>query len=204
MVAWAGNDARLDVFAVSSTNNHVLHSYKEAETDAWTPYADLRGFATAPPTAVAPAPGRLHLFVRGGDGGLWHRSLLEGNSSSSSSSDDDAGWSRWARLGGTTAISGQPAAVSTGPDSLDVFALNADGALLHQTYDEATRSWAAGNFTVLIPSGLVGRPGALAQGADVHVFVYNEDNQILWLTIGPDKKTKSAPAVWADVPYPVA
>ncbi|KAK7978413.1 hypothetical protein PG988_005903 [Apiospora saccharicola] len=165
VVAWAGNDSRLDVFAVSRVNNHLLHTFKEAETDKWTEYEDLKGFVTVPPTVVSREPGRLDVFTRGGDGGLWHLSFRDGN------------WSDWKLLNGTTKIRGQPHA-----------------------------KWFPENdgFTTLIPGGLVGPPNPMVDGDEVQVFAYNSQNQIVWQTIGSDKKAKGDARVWADVPYDVA
>ncbi|KAK7942543.1 uncharacterized protein PG986_011656 [Apiospora aurea] len=159
VVAWAGNDSRLDVFAVSL-----------AETDEWAEYKDLKGFATVPPTAISREPGRLDVFTRGGNGGLWHLSYENGNWS--------AGWNQ---ISGSTRIQGQPEAVSTSAENMDVFALGVSGALLYKTYDGATRKWTPEDgFTTLIPSGLVGHPKSISEGDEVHVFVYNNQNQLLW------------------------
>lgn len=110
-------------------------------------------------------------------------------------------------LSGATKIRGQPHAVSTAPNSLDVFAWGeATGELLYKTYDAVAQKWSPDDkrFTTLIPGGLVGPPNPMADGGDVHVFAYNSQNQIVWQTIGPDKKAKGDVKVLADVPYNVA
>ncbi|KAK8093514.1 carbohydrate-binding protein [Apiospora hydei] len=175
MIAWAGSDSRLDVFAVSRVNNHLMHTFKEAETDKWSEYEDLKGFVTVPPTVVSWAPGRLDVFVRGGDAGLWHLSFGDGK------------WSPWQRISGTTRIQGK-------------------GESLYKTYDGVAQKWLPDDdgFTTLIPGGLVGPPSPMADGSEVQVFAYNSQTQIMWQTIGPDKKAKGDAKAWADVPYNVA
>ncbi|KAK8040031.1 hypothetical protein PG993_008442 [Apiospora rasikravindrae] len=195
VIAWAGNDSRLDVFAVSRVNNHLVHTFKEADADQWTEYEDLKGFVTVPPTVVSRQPGRLDVFVRGGDARLWHLSFGDGK------------WSNWQCISGKTRIQGQPHAISTGPGSIDVFAWGeARGESLYKTYDAVTQKWSPdGNgFTTLIPGGLIGPPKSMVYGNDVEVFAYNIHNQIMWQTIGPDKKAKGDAKAWADVPYNVA
>ncbi|KAK8068886.1 hypothetical protein PG994_005502 [Apiospora phragmitis] len=193
VVAWAGDDSRLDVFAVSLVDNHILHTFKETEMDEWAEYENLKGFATVLPTVVSREPGRLDVFTRGGNGGLWHLSY-----------ENDSWAAGWSQISGTTRIQGQPDAVSTGSDSIDVFALGENGALLYKTYDGVAGKWRPEDgFTTLISSGLVGHPKAIAQVSEVHVFAYNNQNQMLWQTIGTNKSTTGDAIVWAHVPYPV-
>ncbi|KAK8006051.1 hypothetical protein PG991_012348 [Apiospora marii] len=195
VIAPEGNDTRLDVFAVSRQNNHLLHTHFEAETNQWAAYEDLKGFLTVPPTVVSPSPGRFEVFTRGGDGGLWQLTF------------DDGKWSDWHLISGTIRIQGQPHAVASNASSIDVFVWGeARGEMLYKTYDSTTQRWSPDNdgFTTLISSGLVGPPSALVYGSDVHVFAYNSQNQIVWQTIGSDKKASGDAKAWADVPYNVA
>lgn len=63
VVAWNGDDTRLDVIAVSSLNNHLVHVYKDntsASSNApWSEPEDLGGFITTPPALVSRKPGTL-------------------------------------------------------------------------------------------------------------------------------------------------
>lgn len=205
-MAWAGDDTRLDVFAVSQANNHLLHAYKVAETDRWTAYEDLKGFVTTPPVAVSRAPGRIDVFARGGDGGLWHRALDATTSTTAKGNGSD--WAAWQRLGGaTTKIRGQPAAVAV-DGRIEVFAWSADGAgpLLRKTYDGA--KWLPGDndddngFVTVLDGGLAGPPHAATDGTgDVHIFAYSNRSELLWLKLGPDGKKKGDPVPIANVPY---
>lgn len=194
VVAWDGDDSRLDVFVVSFTDNHLLHTFRKGRAGLWSEYEDLGGFVTVPPTVVTQGSGRLDILTRGGDGGLWHLAYEAGT------------WSAWRRISEAGRVRGQPDAVSVSPGSVDVFAWGADeGALLHKTYDAGTRAWTPEKgFTTLLATGLVGPPKAMADGGDVQVFAYNEQNDIVWVTVGPDKTAVGNAKAWATVPYPVS
>jgi hypothetical protein len=92
---------------------------------------------TAPPSGVAGAPavaswgpGRLDVFVQGGNDLLYHRWSTDGGSSFSS----------WESLGAPPGgLSSSPAAVSWGSNRIDVFARGADNALWHRWWDG--RAW---------------------------------------------------------------
>lgn len=84
----------------------LLHRTRST-TGAWTAWASLGGGLSSGPAAVAPAPGRLEVFVRGLDGLPYQRVKTS------------TGWSSWASLspsfvthGGLSATSGALNAVS--------------------------------------------------------------------------------------------
>lgn len=211
VVAWSGDDSRHDVFAVSQTSSHLLHWYRGGgEDDAWSGPVDLGGFATTPPTAVSLAPGRLDVFVRGGDGGLWHRGRSGGAAA------DPAGererWAAWQRLGGPTSIRGRPHAVSAGAGRADVFAWGTDGTLLRATWDEAAQRWRSGGpadggdagFEVMAEDALAGPPSAAADDrGNIYVFAYNDQNEIIWQTIDSNGEWKEGFKTLAVVPSSV-
>ena len=181
-VAWNGDDTRLDVFAVSRFNNHLVHTWRDAADTglgAFAPYEDLRGFVTTPPVVVARAPGFLDVFARGGDGGLWHLGFQNGT------------WSEWELLSGPGfQIQGQPEAVSTGADTIDVFAWGVKGELLHKKFNTGTDpAWTPppssnGGFDVILDKGLSGPPRAVTDGTgDIHLLAYDENNNILLSTL---------------------
>jgi hypothetical protein len=97
---------------------------KRWDANGWSGWDSLGGFITADPAAVSWTEGasqavdlvpRIDVFVRGGDGALWHRSL------------DTVGWSPWTSLGGF--ITSGPDVASSGQGSLEVFAVGGDGAI---------------------------------------------------------------------------
>ncbi|KAI0139523.1 fucose-specific lectin [Hypoxylon sp. NC0597] len=174
VVAWNRNDTRIDLFAVSRANSHLLHASWNAEADNWTAYEDLRGFVTTPPVAVSRTPGIIDVFARGGDAGLWHISYNDGNGN----------WTNWTRIG--TKIQGQPDAISVTSDSLDVFAWGQDGSMLHKSYDSVSNSWTPSDeFDVLVNGTLSGPPKSMSDApGNLHVFAYNNNNELIWKTLG--------------------
>ena len=92
-------------------------------------WQSLGGAIEGDPTCVAWGPNRLDLFVRGLDGGCHHKWSVNGDTWE----PVVAGGGFWESLGGH--IAGTPAAVSWGPNRLDVFAQGTHGAPLHKWWD---------------------------------------------------------------------
>lgn len=191
VIAWNGNDSRLDIFAVSRANSHLLHASWDSEAAKWSDYEDLRGFVTTPPVAVSRTPGVIDVFARGGDAGLWHLSYNDGNGT----------WSSWTRISGDMKVQGQPDAISATSDSVDVFALREDGSMLHKTFDSVSNSWTPANdFEVLINGSLAGPPRAVSDGSgSIHVFAYSYQNQLIWKRLSPEGQSSETTTL-ADVP----
>ncbi|KAK7924380.1 hypothetical protein PG985_006434 [Apiospora marii] len=195
-VAWAGDDRRLDVFAVSRVNNHLVHTWRDADNavGTWASWEDLKGFVTTPPVAVSRAAGVLDVFVRGGDGGLWHLGFQEGK------------WAGWERVSGAgIQIQGQPEAISTGADTIDVFAWGIKGELLHKKLDNrADPKWspaADGGFDTILDKGLSGPPRAVTDGTgDIHLLAYDQDNNITLSTLSSKPGVRTERTVIAAVP----
>jgi hypothetical protein len=78
--------------------------------------------------------------------------------------------------------------------------------MLYKTYDSVERKWTPSDdkFITLMPSGLVGPPKGVVVGEEVYVFAYNDQNNIVWQTIGPDKTAKGEARIWAKVPADVS
>lgn len=118
------------------------------------------GLATGSNPAVAAwQPGRLDLFVEGGDANLWHRWSTDGGST----------WSGWESLGGVLAAG--PAAVSWAPNRIDTFVKGSDGQLWHKWWDgSAWSGWEPlGGVLASAPavsSWGAGRLDVFARGAD--------------------------------------
>jgi hypothetical protein len=126
-------------------------------------WQSLGGSLTSAPDAASWGDGRLDVFARGTDSGLWTRSR------------DGGQWSGWAPLGGVVQTGSGPGAVSWSPGRLDVFVRGTDGALWHRWYDGGR--W----------GGWESLGGVLTSGPDVaswsagrlDVFVRGTDNG-LW------------------------
>ncbi|XDG02587.1 hypothetical protein ABKA04_002202 [Annulohypoxylon sp. FPYF3050] len=177
VVAWNRNDTRIDIFAVSRANSHLLHASWDAESTNWTNYEDLHGCVTSPPVAVSRAPGIIDVFARGGDAGLWHLSY----------DNEDKSWTNWTRISGDTAIKAQPDAISISSDSLDVFAQGANVSdILHKRYDSTSKTWTPkdGFDTLKLPSGLAGPPKAVSDAPGrIHIFAYDTNDKLAWKTL---------------------
>ncbi|KAK8020113.1 hypothetical protein PG990_005251 [Apiospora arundinis] len=184
-VAWNGDDSRLDVFAVSHVNNHLMHTWRDGSSDSlgtWAPYEDLKGFVTTPPVAVARAPGVL----------------------------DNGNWSSWELLSGPGfQIQGQPEAISTSADTIDVFVWGVKGELLHKKFNNsADPKWAPsataslnGGFEVIIDKGLSGPPKAVTDGTGlIHLLAYDENNNIILTTLSSKPGVDTTKTVIATVP----
>ncbi len=122
--------------------------------------APAAGIAGAP-AAASWGPGRLDLFVEGGDHALYH--LWSVNSGVT--------WSSWQALGAPPGgLAGSPAAVSWSANRIDVFARGADNALWHTWWngavwepwqslggvllsDPTVSSWAPGRLDVFVVGG---------------------------------------------------
>lgn len=194
VVAWNGDDTRLDVFVVSRASNHLnhlMHTYKDSESD-WSSYQDLEGYLTVPPVVVSRTPGTLDVFARGGDGGLWHLAFANDT------------WGGWASISGDTVIQGQPDAISMSENSIDVFAWGEDGAMLRRTYNATANSWEpTDGFNTPIDNKLAGPPKTMTDGTGaIHVFAYSDDSKLLWTTLWPNETASEQGVVvtLADVP----
>ena len=170
-VSW-GPD-RIDLFLVNSVDQSLLHKYCDGSncdgsdgSDWSNSFESLGGYCTSRPIAVSWASGRIDIFVRGGDAGLWHLSYSDG-------------WSSWTSISGNTSIQAEPDAVSWGPNHLDVFAWGADSSLLHKSYDGTTDSWSPKEGFEVVGQGLQGPPKAVSDGVgSVHVFCYTQYGEL--------------------------
>jgi hypothetical protein len=163
----------------------------------------LGGALVGGPAAAAWAPGRLDVFVRGTDNGLWHRGFAGGWSSWENlggglteepavaawapgrldvfvRGTDNALWHRWFAGGwsGWESLGGTldsaPAVAAWGSNRLDVFARGTDGAMWHRWWDGAAwRGWES------LAGSLTSKPAVSAWGANrLDVFVKGNDNAI--------------------------
>ncbi|KAI2467945.1 fucose-specific lectin [Annulohypoxylon bovei var. microspora] len=191
VLAWNGNDTRLDIFVVARANSHLLHASWGTDITNWTNYEDLHGCVTTPPVAVSRTPGVIDVFARGGDAGLWYLSYDDGNKS----------WTNWTRISGNTKIKGQPDAISVSSNRLDVFAWGEDGSMLHKSFDSTSKAWTPKDgFGVLVDGPLSGPPKAMSDAPGrIHTFAYNNLNELIWKTL--DQSAQSGDTITlANVP----
>ncbi len=147
---------RTDVFTRSSGGD-LLYTYRPSG-GSWTRNLNLGGDLASQPAVVSTGTGRVHVFARGTDNALWHRSRAAGT------------WSAWESLGGT--LTSAPAVTSWGSGRLDVVARGTDNALRHRSFTSGV-GWSAwrsigGAFTSspAITATSVGRFHVFARGRD--------------------------------------
>ena len=147
---------RTDVF-FRLANGHLAYRYRLAG-GSWSRRLDLGGSLASQPTVVATGPGRVHVFARGTDDTLVHRSASDGT------------WSAWESLGGV--LTSAPAVTSWGSGRLDVVARSSNNSLQHRSFASGT-GWSAwrgigGAFTSspAVAATAVGRFHVFARGRD--------------------------------------
>ena len=67
---------------------HAVYMKTKTGTGAWSAWSNIGGIATSGPAACTTSDGAVHVFVRGSDKALYHKSLLKGT------------WSGWEDLAG--------------------------------------------------------------------------------------------------------
>ena len=159
---------RYDLFLVCA-NNTLGYKYFDG---AWSPsqastdYYNLGGQLTSRPNVVIPEVGRMDVFARGGDAGLWHLKF-------------DGKWGKWNRLGGSNdRIVGDPAAAVLG-NKIYVVAQGEDNSLIAADWNWKQETAASANFTKLA-DGLVGAPTMITDNVNIEVFARLQGNRIGW------------------------
>ncbi len=149
---------RIDVFHQSAGGTLEQTTY--ATGKGWTTAPSLGGSITSGPAVASTEPGRLHVFVRGGDGAVWTKRF------------ENSRWSGWSSLGG--GIVGEPSVVASGPGRLDLFARFDDDSLAYRTLRDGRWSeW------VLLGGALTSSPAAATPGGGrLVVFVRSTDDAI--------------------------
>jgi hypothetical protein len=154
--ATASTPGRTDVF-FRLANGHLAHRYR-LPGGSWSRRLDLGGSLASQPTVVTTGPGRIHVFARGADDRLLHRSASDGV------------WSAWESLDGV--LTAAPAVTSWGAGRLDVVIRTTNNSLQHRSFTSTT-GWSAwrgigGAFTSspAVAATAVGRFHVFARGRD--------------------------------------
>ena len=128
----------------------------------WSPWGNKGDNFEVAPAVASWGPGRLDVFVRGENGGLWHKRWTT-----------DKGWSEWRDLGGR--LTSAPAIASWGTNRLDVFVRGFEGGLAHErwTNDKDWSEWRD------LGGRLTSSPGTVSWGPDrIDVFVRGFEHQL--------------------------
>lgn len=154
--ATSSTPGRTDVF-YRLANGHLAHRYR-LPGGSWSRRLDLGGDLASQPTVVTTGPGRIHVFARGTDDRLLHRSFSNGV------------WSAWESLDG--ALTAAPAVTSWGAGRLDVVVRTTNNSLQHRSFSSSTgwSTWRGigGAFTSspAVAATSVGRFHVFARGRD--------------------------------------
>jgi len=164
VVTWGEN--RIDIFTIDPNTNELYHTFYDGSI--WQLGQSLGGYCTSRPTAVSWGVGRLDVFVRGGDAGLWHLAY-------------NGTWSTWSSISGNTSIQAEPEAVSWGADRIDVFAWGADSSLLHKSFDG--NSWTPTDGFENLGTSLAGPPKAVSDAfGSLHVVSISTEETLQHLS----------------------
>jgi hypothetical protein len=144
----------VDVFVVGSDS--AIYTQSSADGVTYGGWSKIGGYVTEKPGAVSMAPGRVDLFVRGSDMGLWTMTITNGTPGA------------WTSLGGTL-LSGV-AASSCNAGNMDLYVVGTGGSLWHLGWSTAGgfAAWDQNNLGGTWTSNL----GAVCQAGTKNVTVY--------------------------------
>ena len=155
---------------------------------------------TGNPGAVSWGLGRIDIFTRGTDGGLWQKWY-----------DTQAGgWQAWSSL--DVPIASSPTVASWGSGRLDIFYADSSGGLGHYWYDTQAGGWQTAE-SLGQPSPnvtIVGNPGAVSWGSlRLDIFARGSDNSLWqktyngqgtgwqpWVKLGGWMVSSPSPTTW--------
>jgi hypothetical protein len=137
----------VDVF-VRAVDDGIYHRYRDGNTWSaiWAPIGAPPGGATSAPAALSNASGKIDVFVRGADSGIWQKTW-------------NGSWSGWTSIGAVSTSA--PAVDSRGPNRIDVFYRGTDGQIYQRTNNGA--GWLDRGT---IGGSAISAPAAVATGSD--------------------------------------
>jgi peptidoglycan/xylan/chitin deacetylase (PgdA/CDA1 family) len=144
-----------------------------SHSGTWGPWQSAGGVLSAAPAVAASPDGRIDVFARGSDNGLWTRTLPPGGT-----------WSSWRSLGGILASG--PTAVSVSSGRLDVYVTGRDHAVWSKTLTSggwsAWRSLGGRSFVApaAAPNPQSSEPWVFVRGTNNALYV----NSAGWRSLG--------------------
>lgn len=138
------------------------------------------------PSILALGPGRLALFVRGGDNALWNRRY-------------DGSWHNWESLGGTLQF--DPVGISWDGQRIDLFMRGSDNTLQHRVYDGSWHAWESlgGSLTSdpAVASWQPGRLDVFARSTDTALWhIWYDGSWHNWESLGGSISTGPTTTSW--------
>lgn len=137
VASWEEN--RYDVFARAGASQAIYQRTLNGST--WQSWQSIGGGSITDPAAVSWGPGRIDVFIKGGDNALWHQAF------------DNGAWQGWESLGGV--INSGPDVASWGPNRLDVFVRGMDNKLWHICWNGSWCGWEGLDGTLASDPGAV-------------------------------------------------
>ncbi|MGD0568272.1 MAG: hypothetical protein ABSA78_07685 [Candidatus Sulfotelmatobacter sp.] len=137
-VSWGAN--RLDIFALGADGDLWHLAWNGSSWASWqnlgAPSPTVGIAAASSPCAVSWGANQLGVFVRGTDSSLWCLLFIPAAAQQPSYSGPPANpgpssWRAFAQVLGADSVAGTPAAVSGGPNLIDVFAVGSGDQLMH-------------------------------------------------------------------------
>jgi hypothetical protein len=193
-------DGRLELFTLDF-HAAVWHSWQTTPGDDWTgwhslgtPSDEVSLMLVDPPVVTRNEDGRLELFMRGNDEGLWHCWQREAGSRP---------WALWSPLGSPSdqvKLSGPPMVARNRDGRLEVFAKASDGAIWHRWQQAA----GAGPWAAWSSLGTIEGSGELSVGVGAHA-----DGQLALFAVRTDsghiqERHQTAPnngwSAWGEIP----
>ncbi|HEV8246899.1 MAG TPA: hypothetical protein VGP93_14070, partial [Polyangiaceae bacterium] len=167
---------RLDIFVLGG-DAAIWH--QTWDRSYWLGWESLGAPFVSAPAAVSWANDRIDLIAVDNRGILEHRYCVVLGVPGCRAGN----WQPWEGALGrpTTGIEGDPSAVSSSSDHIDMVVLGGDGAIYHKSWDKGWSGWRSlgGEFKYA--------PAMTARGSTLEVFAVDDVGK-LWLTTGSSKR----------------
>jgi hypothetical protein len=162
------DDDRTTLFVLGT--DKVYHFKAETKDGDWSSWTALGGSFKGGPTIVRSNDGRLEVFGRGADNGIWHKYQVD---------SETLEFTQWMSLGSNNKFSSDPVAILSSEGFIHLFAKGADNSLMHKTQFTNNTLFVWTEWTSLGGS-LTSQPAVMldAEGL-LHVFVRGPD-RALW------------------------
>jgi len=170
VLSWS--KGRVDVFMMHPDTNELYHRFIDPNATNWQPFygfQNLGGHLAGRPSAVSWDVGRMDIFARGGDEGLWQLTYAGDNSS----------WTNWTWIG--EKIRGEPSAVSLGKNRIDVFVWGDDYSYQWKSFNGT--SWTPKEGFISLGGNFIGPPKAITVSSSrIEVFGYSNRGTVSRIT----------------------
>jgi hypothetical protein len=161
----------VDVF-MRGANDQLLQRVRTGTTwsGSWVSIGAPPAGARSAPASVSTAPGKVDVFVRGGDGAIWQRTLT-------------TSWGPWVSVGGASPSTSAPAVTSRGANLVDLFVRGTQGQVYQRSYNGT--AWSA---WINLGGATISSPAAVAPSSSrIDLWARGPDNALqhrVWQPVG--------------------